>query len=78
MPWGKQLADDLKAADAIVDDAERAPRSRTSTSRSWRSTSRACRSATRRRPSSSVPAWTGVIPSPLTAEEFDTVTVGGE
>ena len=23
MPWGKQLADDLKAADAIVDEAER-------------------------------------------------------
>ena len=39
MPWGEQLAQDLQDADAIVDEAERPPRSRRSTSRSWRSTS---------------------------------------
>ena len=78
MPWGKQLADDLKAADAIVDEDERGAAFEEINQQIMEEYLPACRSATRRRPSWSVPGVEGVIPSPLTAEEFDTVTVGGE
>ena len=58
MPWGKQLADDLRPPTRSSTRPSAAPPSRTSTSRSWRSTSPACRSATRRRRSSSARAST--------------------
>ena len=77
-PWGKQLADDLQAADAIVDEGERATAFEEINQQIMEEY----------RPgvpiSHSPPALVvgpdveGVIPSPLTAEEFDTVSVGGE
>jgi peptide/nickel transport system substrate-binding protein len=77
MPWGKQLADDLQAADAIVDEDERAAEFE-------RINQQIMEEYLPGLPiSHSPPALVvggdveGVIPSPLTAEEFDTVSVGG-
>lgn len=78
MPWGKQLADDLKAADAIVDEDERGA--------AWEEINRQIMEEylpglpiSHSPPALVVgPGVEGVIPSPLTAEEFDTVSVGGE
>jgi peptide/nickel transport system substrate-binding protein len=78
MPWGKQLADDLEAADAIVDEAERGA--------AFEEINRQIMEEylpglpiSHSPPALVVgPGVEGVIPSPLTAEEFDTVTVGGE
>jgi peptide/nickel transport system substrate-binding protein len=78
MPWGKQLADDLQAADAIVDEAERTA--------AFEEINRAVMEdylpglpISHSPPALVVgPEVEGLIPSPLTAEEFDTVSVGGE
>jgi peptide/nickel transport system substrate-binding protein len=78
MPWGKKLADDLKAADAIVDDDERAA--------AFEELNRQIMEEylpglpiSHSPPALVVgPGVEGVVPSPLTAEEFDTVTVSGE
>ncbi len=78
MPWGKTLADDLKTADAIVDEGERAA--------AFEEINRQIMEEylpglpiSHSPPALVVgPGVDGVIPSPLTAEEFDTVTVGGE
>jgi peptide/nickel transport system substrate-binding protein len=78
MPWGKQLADDLKAADATVDEAERGA--------AFEEINRQIMEEylpglpiSHSPPALVVgPGVEGVVPSPLTAEEFDTVTVGGE
>ncbi|MGH3346154.1 MAG: ABC transporter substrate-binding protein [Nocardioides sp.] len=77
MPWGKQLADDLQAADAIVDEAERAT--------AFEEINRQIMEEylpglpiSHSPPALVVgPEVEGLIPSPLTAEEFDTVSVGG-
>ena len=77
-PWGKQLADDLKAADAIVDDAERGA--------AFEEINQQIMDEylpgfpiSHSPPALVVgPGVDGVIPSPLTAEEFDTVSVGGK
>ena len=78
MPWGKQLADDLKAADAIVDEDERGA--------AWEEINAQIMEEylpglpiSHSPPALVVgPGVDGVVPSPLTAEEFDTVSVGGE
>ena len=78
LPWGETLADDLKAADAIVDDGERAA--------AFEEINRQIMEEylpglpiSHSPPALVVgPGVDGVIPSPLTAEEFDTVSVGGE
>ena len=72
------LYDDLKAADAIVDEAERGA--------AFEEINRQIMEEylpglpiSHSPPALVVgPGVDGVIPSPLTAEEFDTVTVGGE
>lgn len=76
MPWGKTLAEDLKKADAVVDEDERAT--------TYQDINR--RIAEEYLPgipiSHSPPALVtsgkvdGLVASPLTAEVFDTVTVG--
>ncbi|WP_231252287.1 ABC transporter substrate-binding protein [Nocardioides furvisabuli] len=78
MPWGKQLADDLKAADAVVDEDERGA--------AFEEINRQIMEEylpglpiSHSPPALVVgPGVDGLVPSPLTAEEFDTVTVGGE
>ena len=78
MPWGKQLADDLKAADAVVDEGERAA--------AFEAINQQIMDEylpglpiSHSPPALVVgPGVEGVVPSPLTAEEFDTVSVGGE
>lgn len=78
MPWGKQLADDLKAADAIVDDGERAAAFEEINAQIMEEYLPGL-PISHSPPALVVgPGVEGVIPSPLTAEEFDTVTVGGE
>ncbi len=78
MPWGKQLADDLQAADAIVDEGERAAAFETVNQQIMEEYLPGLPI------SHSPPALVvgegveGLIPSPLTAEEFDTVSVGGQ
>ena len=77
MPWGKDLSADLQAADAIVDDDERAA--------AFEEINRQIMEEylpglpiSHSPPALVVgPGVEGVIPSPLTAEEFDTVSVGG-
>ena len=75
MPWGKQLAGDLKAADAIVDETQRED--------AYKKINQQI--ADEYLPglpiSNSPPALVtsgkveGLVASPLTAETFDTVTV---
>ncbi|GAA5121732.1 ABC transporter substrate-binding protein [Alloalcanivorax gelatiniphagus] len=78
MPWGKQLADDLKAADAIVDEAERSAAFEEINAQIMEEYLPGL-PISHSPPALVVgPGVEGVIPSPLTAEEFDTVTVGGE
>ena len=79
MPWGKQLADDLKAADAIVDDGERGAAFEKINAQIMEDYLPGL-PISHSPPALVVgPGVDGVIPSPLTAEEFDTVTVeGGE
>jgi peptide/nickel transport system substrate-binding protein len=77
MPWGKQLADDLQAADAVVDEGERAA--------AFEDINRQIMEEylpglpiSHSPPALVVgPDVEGVIASPLTAEDFDTVSVGG-
>ena len=78
MPWGKQLADDLKTADAIVDDAERGAAFEKINQQIMEEYLPGL-PISHSPPALVVgPGVEGVIPSPLTAEEFDTVSVGGE
>jgi peptide/nickel transport system substrate-binding protein len=78
MPWGKQLSQDLSDADAIVDEGERAAAFEQINQQIMEEYLPGLPI------SHSPPALVvgadvdGVIPSPLTAEEFDTVTVGGK
>ena len=77
MPWGEQLAQDMRDADAIVDDQERATAFETINQQIMEEYLPGLPI------SHSPPALVvggdvdGLIPSPLTAEEFDTVSVGG-
>jgi len=77
-PWGKQLAQDLRDADAIVDEGERAAAFEEINQQIMEEYMPGVPI------SHSPPALVvgsdveGVIPSPLTAEEFDTVSVGGQ
>jgi peptide/nickel transport system substrate-binding protein len=78
MPWGKQLADDLKSADAIVDDDERGAAFEKINQQIMEEYLPGL-PISHSPPALVVgPGVDGVIPSPLTAEEFDSVTVGGE
>ena len=78
MPWGKQLADDLKAADAIVDEGERSADFEEINAQIMEEYLPGL-PISHSPPALVVgPGVEGVIPSPLTAEEFDTVSVGGE
>jgi peptide/nickel transport system substrate-binding protein len=77
-PWGKQLADDLLAADAIVDEGERAAAFEEINAQIMEEYMPGV-PISHSPPALVVgPDVEGVIPSPLTAEEFDTVSVGGE
>ena len=78
MPWGEQLADDLKRADAIVDDDERGAAFEEINAQIMEEYLPGL-PISHSPPALVVgPGVEGVVPSPLTAEEFDTVTVGGE
>lgn len=78
MPWGQQLADDLKAADAIVDEEERSAAFEEINAQIMEEYLPGL-PISHSPPALVVgPGVEGVIPSPLTAEEFDTVSVGGE
>jgi peptide/nickel transport system substrate-binding protein len=78
MPYGQQLADDLQAADAIVDDAERATAFETINQQIMEEYLPGL-PISHSPPALVVgPGVEGLIPSPLTAEEFSTVSVGGE
>jgi peptide/nickel transport system substrate-binding protein len=78
MPWGKQLADDLQAADAVVDEAERATAFETINQQIMEEYLPGL-PISHSPPALVVgPDVDGLIPSPLTAEEFSTVTVGGQ
>lgn len=78
MPWGKQLADDLEAADAIVDDNERAAAFEEINQQIMEDYLPGL-PISHSPPALVVgPGVEGIIPSPLTAEHFDTVSVGGE
>lgn len=75
MPWGKQLADDLKAADAIVDDEERAAAFEEINQEIMEEYLPGL-PISHSPPALVVgPGVEGLTPSPLTAEEFDSVTV---
>jgi len=77
-PWGKQLADDLVKADAIVDEGERAAAFEEINAQIMEDYMPGV-PISHSPPALVVgPDVEGVIPSPLTAEEFDTVSVGGE
>jgi peptide/nickel transport system substrate-binding protein len=77
-PWGKQLADDLQAADAIVEEGERATAFEEINSQIMEDYLPGV-PISHSPPALVVgPDVEGVIPSPLTAEEFDTVSIGGE
>lgn len=78
MPWGKKLVADLKAADAIVDEAERTAAFETINQQIMEEYLPGV-PISHSPPAIVVgPGVEGLIPSPLTAEEFDTVSVGGE
>lgn len=77
-PWGKQLSADLKAADAIVDEAERAAAYEKLNQQIMEEYLPGL-ALTHSPPALVVgPGVDGLIPSPLTAEDFNTVTVGGK
>ena len=77
-PWGKQLAQDLADADAIVDEGERAAAFEEVNAQIMEEYMPGV-PISHSPPALVVgPDVEGVIPSPLTAEEFDTVSVGGE
>jgi peptide/nickel transport system substrate-binding protein len=77
MPWGKQLADDLKAADAVVDEGERAAAFEEINAQIMEEYLPGL-PISHSPPALVVgPGVEGVVPSPLTAEEFDTVSVDG-
>ncbi|WP_432476406.1 ABC transporter substrate-binding protein [Nocardioides sp. GXQ0305] len=77
-PWGKQLADDLQAADEIVDEDERAAAFEEVNAQIMEEYMPGV-PISHSPPALVVgPDVEGVIPSPLTAEEFDTVSVGGQ
>lgn len=76
--WGKKLADDLKAADAIVDEAERAKRYEEINEQIMTEYLPGF-PISHSPPAIVVDADTeGLVPSPLTAEDFAPVSVGGE
>jgi len=78
MPWGKQLADDLQAADAILDEAERNAAFETINQQIMEEYLPGL-PISHSPPALVVgPDVEGLIPSPLTAEEFATVSVGGQ
>jgi peptide/nickel transport system substrate-binding protein len=78
MPWGKQLADDLQAADAIVDEAERAAAFETINQQIMEEYLPGL-PISHSPPALVVgPDVEGLVASPLTAEEFSTVSVGGQ
>ncbi len=77
-PWGKQLAQDLADADAIVDEGDRAAAFEEVNAQIMEEYMPGV-PISHSPPALVVgPDVEGVIPSPLTAEEFDTVSVGGE
>ncbi len=77
-PWGKQLAQDLADADAIVDEGERAAAFEEVNAQIMEEYMPGV-PISHSPPALVVgPDVEGVIPSPLTAEEFDTVSVGGQ
>ncbi len=78
MPWGKKLADDLQEADAIVDEAERAAAFEDINQQIMEEYLPGL-PISHSPPAVVVgPDVEGLIPSPLTAEMFDTVSVGGQ
>jgi len=78
MPWGEQLAQDLQDADAIVDEGERATAFETINQQIMEEYLPGL-PISHSPPALVVgPEVEGLIASPLTAEEFDTVSVGGE
>jgi peptide/nickel transport system substrate-binding protein len=78
MPWGEELANDLQDADAIVDEAERAAAFEEINQQIMEEYLPGL-PISHSPPALVVgPGVEGLIPSPLTAEEFDTVSVGGE
>ncbi len=77
-PWGKTLAQDLQDADAVVDEQERATAFETINQQIMEDYLPGI-PISHSPPALVVgPDVEGVIPSPLTAEEFDTVSVGGQ
>jgi len=77
-PWGKQLAQDLQDADAIVDEEERGAAFEEINAQIMEEYMPGV-PISHSPPALVVgPDVEGVIPSPLTAEEFDTVSVGGQ
>jgi peptide/nickel transport system substrate-binding protein len=78
MPWGKQLSEDLQAADAIVDEAERAAAFEKINQQIMEEYLPGL-PISHSPPALVVgPDVEGLIASPLTAEEFNTVSVGGQ
>ena len=78
MPWGKQLSEDLQAADAIVDEEERAAAFEKINQQIMEEYLPGL-PISHSPPALVVgPDVEGLIPSPLTAEEFNTVSVGGQ
>ncbi|MFD1947561.1 ABC transporter substrate-binding protein [Nocardioides aestuarii] len=77
-PWGAQLSQDLKDADAIVDEDERAARYEELNQQIMEDYLPGL--AISHSPPALVvgPGVSGLTQSPLTAEQFDTVEVGGE
>lgn len=77
-PWGKELSQDLKDADAIVDEDERAAAFEEINKQIMEDYLPGL-PISHSPPALVVgPDVEGLIPSPLTAEEFSTVTVGGQ
>ncbi len=78
MPYGEQLASDLKAADAVVDEAERAAAFEEINAQIMEEYLPGL-PISHSPPALVVgPDVDGMVASPLTAEEFDTVSVGGQ
>ena len=78
MPWGEQLAQDLQDADAVVDEGERASAFETINQQIMEEYLPGL-PISHSPPALVVgPEVEGLIASPLTAEEFSTVSVGGQ
>ena len=78
MPWGEQLAQDLQDADAVVDEGERASAFETINQQIMEEYLPGL-PISHSPPALVVgPGVEGLIASPLTAEEFNTVSVGGQ